>query len=341
MDITLSLNNFEMEDINLLQTVFPQGDAGKKDHYLWKYFQNPHGECIIVKAIKDNEVIARVAFTPVLIWHPGKNHSFLAAQTVDTAILKKHRNFFILLECYDKALSKAREMGITCIYGFPNIDAYPVTVHGLGFKDLFSFYPMIYFPSNNNCSSSPLKNVLMKAISLRGEFLSLFVTNKQRNSFILKEEWNVPPELTSFESQVIKDTAYIEWRYRSCPGRDYHPYSIYEPKDQLQGKVIIQKQKVQNTDILVVSDIFVGNSENEAKFNIPDWLISIAQKKKLPIIYFANNKDMARYFSKKGYYFIPPEISKRNYTVVGSSIEGSFHKSFDHINFSLGDMDMG
>lgn len=341
MDITLNFNNYEMEDIDLIQTVFPEGNAGDRDHYLWKYLHNPHGQSIIAKAVIDNSVIARVAFTPVLLCPPGTSQPFLAAQTVDTAIDLKYRNFFILLECYEKALSKAKEMGINCIYGFPNIDAYPVTVNGLGFRDLFSFYPMIYFPANSKCSSSPSKTVLMKAMSLKGEFMSLFGKNGNETCFRIKNDWSFSPQLTSYESWVIKDASYVEWRYRKCPGRNYLAYSIYGPGETLQGKVIIRKRNFANADILVVSDILLCNSENEAKLQIPYWLITIARERKLPIVYYANHKEIAQNFSQKGYMSISSEISRRNHTVVGLDIHLSLEEFFDNISFSLGDMDMG
>lgn len=123
---TNELSTQEIEGIAaLFEAVF--GKQRSVETHLAQFVNNPLGYSYH-SFIKDDEgaIVGINSYVPVYYLVNGQKYLF--ANSIDSMIAKKYRDFFAFKEMVDLAYSKMKEEGVVFVYGYPNDNAYPVLV---------------------------------------------------------------------------------------------------------------------------------------------------------------------------------------------------------------------
>jgi len=228
--------------LELMQRLSPEGEAN--DSYLdWQLQRGPAGPAIGVVA-RDTvtaRLIAQAAMIPVGVRLSGK--PVTAGLALNPLIDPDFQGRGIPLDLLRKLDAAAAEEKVAFSYAFPDDASLPVLVNQGGFKEIASLSLLI----------RPLKPETLAMKTTGSRVLA-------RTASIARVVWRTPPsakqrdvpglaidQVTEFDEPfavfwrrvqnrtpliVVRDSAYLNWRYFEAPGREYAAFAA-----RSEGKV--------------------------------------------------------------------------------------------------------
>lgn len=249
-------------------------------HWRWEFLNNPtHKFCTFI-AEDNGNIIGQQSLLPV--WMNLDGGKILGAQSVNTMTHPAYRgqgiNTSLARECYTYAASQ----GVELLYRFPNEQSYPIALR-LGWTDLGTLpclmkilKPKTFIRSFLRRIPRSLKSFNPKSI-IQGETIPKIVATIAKNPgwFLLKSGMGKQrgkavgyvkvERIDTFDSRfddfwskvkgmfpisIWRDSAYLNWRYRSHPDENYTV--LIAEEDVLTGFIVVKCSRGQyNTGYIV------------------------------------------------------------------------------------------
>lgn len=236
----------------------------EEEHYRWKYFHSPWSNITLVAEAGD-EIIGHhgTIFRPFMV----QNQQLLIGLKADLIIRPEYRGKGLFSKMISITKQEMVAKGLNYTYAFPNVMSFPRTqtlrMGSLGYQPLYIRILRI-------------KTVLNKLGKFR--FLTPFsrgfsllfrsqVENKLE-SLEVREVSNYPDSLNLLWNKVISDPQrsyqiigfrtkeFLEWRFKTCPDREYKLLLAIDQHDKLRGYIILRITEVLGLKEGVIVDIF-------------------------------------------------------------------------------------
>ena len=225
----------------LMRRLSPEGEANEA-FLRWQLERGPAGPAISVVARDSGRLIGQAAMVPVGMWLSGK--PITAGLALNPLVDPDSEGRGIPLDLLRKLDATAAEERIAFSYAFPDDASLRVLVNQGGFKEIASLSLLI----------RPLKPERLAAKTTGSRVLA-------RTTSIARMVWRTPSpsvrqkdvpglsidQVTDFDEpfavfwrrvqnrtplMVVRDSAYLNWRYIEAPGREYAAFAA-----RSEGKV--------------------------------------------------------------------------------------------------------
>lgn len=201
-------------------------------HWRWKYVDNATRMMCTIVAEDNQHIVGQCALLPT--WMSFQGLKVMGAQRVDSMVHPDYRQqgMFATLakDCY--ALASAQ--GVKLMYHFPNEQSYPVSVKKLGSDYLGELIPVVKILNPRAVIQHRIQSA--KIARVGGECLQLVLRLGEGHDRPTRSEPLTITKVTVFDERfdrfwlkikdcfpiaVWKDSSYLNWRYFSCPDREY------------------------------------------------------------------------------------------------------------------------
>lgn len=217
--------------------------------WAWKYKDNPAGNPIIWFAEYNDSLVGQYAVIPIKM--KVGNGVFTCLQSVDTMTHPDYRKQGIFEALAKKTYEQAAGEEIHVIYGFPNELSYPGFVKKLDWFDVSLLKTMIKPLNLQNIVKNYISNRFLFSVFIpSGNLLLKILSINKRPSKVDALDIN---QISSFDDRfdnfwerisgvydigVVRDTAYLNWRFVNVPNTQYVIY-IAERRDEILGYIIL------------------------------------------------------------------------------------------------------
>jgi len=138
MDIVLKktteLSNSEIEQIcSVFRDVFPEHDK-TVTQFKNEFTNTEYSFSYHILLVEKGIVVGAQTFIPFSYFI--HNDKFLFALSVDTMIKADYRNFDNIYDLWSTGRKAIKNEGVVFLFGFPNENAYPVLIKGIGDRDI-------------------------------------------------------------------------------------------------------------------------------------------------------------------------------------------------------------
>lgn len=220
-------------------------------NWYWKHTgNNPAGKAIIYLMEHENRIIVHFAVIPYRLRIFGQD--VLGSHSIGSMVLPEYQGKGLIKFVADKLFEEMVEKKMAFSYGFPNILAYDLHKKFMGYHDVIQVSTM-----EKQTDSS---RVSQKSVA---DFKFLPIDRFDRSADVL---WNNVKDV--FKISVIRDAAFLNWRYMERPDQKYQAFGAYK-NNQLAGYVILKLYR--DGEILrghIVDILSLPNREDLAQFLI-------------------------------------------------------------------------
>ena len=278
--------------LDLYKLVFGTEMSG--EHWEWKYKGNPAGQALVILAESDKGIVGQYALLPRLM-KIGDN-VWIGSLSVDSMVHPDCSGQGIFTALGKKAYELASQRGIHFVYGFPNANIHHLRITRLGWTDLYDGIPLWVKPLN-------LENILRKRfvsnellVSLGGKIgkIAMRVRYKAQRSTPMcsvKETSSFDPRFDSLWNQVsgdheivvVRDKAYLTWRYHEKPSHDYVILTAEEEHDLL-GYVVLRCMEDFSLQMGFIVDILTTPKETRACTDLITAAVDYFELRKMDIV---------------------------------------------------------
>lgn len=120
---TIECSEAELLDMNnLFNTIFDRERTVEEMLHIYK--NNPLGYSYHSIFYEDGNIVGMNVYVPY--YYNIEGEKVLMVNSIDSMILKKHRDFFNFLDMVNSAYDFLKSEGVVAVYGFPNDNAYPI-----------------------------------------------------------------------------------------------------------------------------------------------------------------------------------------------------------------------
>ncbi len=251
------------------------------DWWVWQHKLNPAGEAqIAVAELKgEGEIVAHECLMPLKM-KIGANVG-LVATSIDNMVHPDYRGRGIYKKVRNKMSELTQKSDIQFIYNFTNEIAARINLKmgAMGAKLLFKRIPVWIKPIRlESIIATYFKNkILTFVFTLSGNGILKLITrssNYQVNSNIrevkaIDERFDALWEKVSTQHKImlVRDRAYLNWRYVKKPDAEYTIY-ISEDDEQLLGYIILRNVKYNGIKIGWVCDMMTISKESSAAMDL-------------------------------------------------------------------------
>lgn len=175
----------------------------------WQFRENPRGMRVMLAVDRDGTVAAQYAAVPMAALSPLGPTNFLHA--VDSMVHPEHRAGLkkpgLFVRVGQAWFEWIRALGLDSVgFGYPVRPAWRIGSRYLG-------YTLVRVIDYLACAAERLAGVAAGAARIEVQAASAFPAGE---TDALWEEWAL-----GVQAAIVRDAAYLDWRYRACPGRDY------------------------------------------------------------------------------------------------------------------------
>lgn len=206
-------------------TLFPD-PWSKRDlaNWNWKHAgNNPAGPATIYLMEHEGKIIVHFAIIPYRLRVMGED--VLGSHSIGSMVLPEYQGKGLIKFVADKLFEDIVKKGVVFSYGFPNDLAYDLHKELMGYNDVIMVETM-------ERKTSPGRPPVEESASSRLKFLPIDRFGASVGA-LWEQVKDVRPIL------VIRDAAYLNWRFLERPDQKYHAFGAYEG-DALVGYVILK-----------------------------------------------------------------------------------------------------
>ncbi len=284
--------------------IFPEQDGSPERtlaEWKWAYLENPGGGPELGVGLVDGEIVGQYACFPMRAVKEGEDISL--GQLVDAFVLPRHRRAGgrpglvvhmaeHLHDSYGGPKASARHPGHELFYGLP-VPIWRMAQRYLGgeiVRDLDVLFREIAVPS-------------FRALPMPKDWTVEEICEK---SPLLDDLWEkVRPEV---RFGVVRDGAYLEWRYLKHPRVDYQLLLARDPSGQPRGLAVFRNGTYVVPQGGLIVDWVVPHGDEEAELALLAAIEARAQAAELPVLVtvFPQNDPRFLRFQRKGFLVGPP-----------------------------------
>lgn len=260
------------------------GSEVSLEWWAWQYKQNPAGQAVIVLAESDQGIVGQYALVPRLM--KIDDNVCLSSLSLDTMVHPKYRGQGMFISLTEQVYGLAAARGLHFVYGFPNENSHHGFITRLDWVDLYNGIPLWVKPLKleNILRKRFIDNKLLASLGDKvGNIAMSVLYRSQRSTPVcsIKEVSSFDLRFDSLWSEasrdhkiaVVRDKAYLAWRYVEKPGNDY-AILIAEVGGNLSGYVVVRCMDNFGLRIGFIVDMLTGSKEKEVSRD----LISAAVK---------------------------------------------------------------
>jgi predicted GNAT family acetyltransferase len=295
------------------------------DWMKWKYYQSPHGDCLVIIALsEDGQLAGEVSFGQYELNDNGKTiRAIYSYQTMVHSNFQK-RGLFTTL--YKKLVAHAKEKGIDIIFNFPNHNSYEPFLK-LNFKPLNSVKYWVAPGNYGKIIKGFSKN------SLKGVFKVNPITTYSKE--LLNDFENLRDNIIvdKFENILFvnKTVEFIKWRYFTYP---MFEYGIINTES---GNAIVRVGTRGKYDEIQILELFPKNGYSSEFIKAIKKEIKKRYNPATIVINLSDGHPANALMSGSGFYSIPTKIKfcvfplnevgnnyleKKNWAITGTA----FHR---------------
>jgi hypothetical protein len=229
----------------LAATTYPGQELTRADYLEWQYQRNPDGPPVAYCGEQDGQTVAQYLVLPRT--YSFSERTVRGSLSVNTLTHPQHRGGGWFVRLAEATYADCAAEGIGFTLGFPNRNSFGGFTGRLGFRSLgtldFLVCPLQW--------TGILRRFFRRNSSRKGEELQLQLSQPCifRSPEYRIEDWeagSLSDEfflnfLASKQATTARSSAYLEWRYRSCPGRRYRILRITDPeRKNMLGFVVLR-----------------------------------------------------------------------------------------------------
>ncbi len=280
------------------------------EYFRWKY-NPPSGTALIALYINEGKMVASTAMFPLKI---RKGSNVIAGwQPCDVSTLIEARGRGHFFRCAKK-LEQTIQTG-EFFFGFPNNNARPVW-EKIGWTEAAVVTtwvkPLPMF-------SLLVRNPSVKAIDGFGSDFDKFIEHSATNDY----------------TQIDKNSAYLNWRYRENPTVNYQLF-LYESEQGIQGYAVARTATALGRSVTIIMEIFgIEKSVENSLFSaISKWAV----KERHPVIVmFDSNRSFAAGISN-GFIPVWSKLLPKNQVLMGKAFN---HQMAEDVMYARWRVQMG
>lgn len=284
----------EKEILGLYKLVF--GTEISDEYWLWKYKRNAAGPALIVVAEAEQGIVGQYALLPRLLKIGDKVCS--AGLSVDTMVHPDYQGQGIFVTLAKETYNLAARKEIRFIYGFPNGNSYHGFITKLGWTDLYKGIPLWVKPLNieNILKKRLINNKLLASLGDKvGDIAIRMLYRTQRKSISgcsIREIYSFDPRFEFFWDKVlrnhkkimmVRDRAFLTWRYVEKPANDY-VILIAEKKEDLLGYIVLRCMEEFGLQISFIVDILTIDDKAGVSVDLIFAAIDYFRQKEMDIV---------------------------------------------------------
>ena len=230
-----SVRKYQPGDLDAIQELFTVvfHSTRPKEHFIWKFHDNPAGQGIIVVAERSGQIVGQYALMPTRL-RLGTDNVY-GAQSLDTMTHPDYRNQGMFTVLAKTCIETAASMGIEALYGFPNENSYHGFVDKLNWDhtgDIPRFVRVLN-PTGITAMSRP-----MKYLTSLGLHLLPSGNNAAPLGIEIRSEKPTDEELLSLAEltalgdmkgtcRIRRSLDWFKWRFDPKSQRSYVWFSAY------------------------------------------------------------------------------------------------------------------
>jgi hypothetical protein len=226
------------------------------EYWQWLYFENPAQNSYLIVALREGKVIGKTGKVGVRITFEGKER--IAGLMEGLVILPEERSWQCVRGLIEKAFDEAQSHQHRLSYGFVTASALALNRYlsavSLGTMPIFSGFLNIEHALSDRSIPYPF--------SLIGRLIQPMLGVRKRRTE--SKDIKIRPihafdsvydeifghSLESPNISVIKDAAYLNWRYVQRPGNTYQRFAAYR-SNQLAGYIIFDADSATNNGYIL------------------------------------------------------------------------------------------
>lgn len=219
------------------------------ENWHWKFTdRNPAGRAFIWIAEYEEQVVAHFAAVPFRL--KIFDREVTASHSIGALVEKKFQNRGLLKLLSDKLWEELSRENIPLTWGFPNQRAYAFHKVILGYSDLINFHTWKIRKSGIRAGKYP------SSLSAISEFDADIDTLWETCSH-------------GYDIAVVRNRAFLNWRYVQRPDWDYFPFGFYE-NDELKGYVVLKLFREERMTRGHIVDIFGSFNDRQTFLRLID-----------------------------------------------------------------------
>lgn len=237
--------------IELYERTFgrPMGDHESPRHWRWEFLENPTGRQAILLAFAGPTLAAQYAALPVRLRIGGRDTD--AALSLDTATAAAFRGRGLFPRLARQLYRELGEAGGSAVFGFPNVNSAPTFFGKLGWRELAPF-PLLVKPLPGAVTTwLSRRGAAARALAPLAEWGASIAAPPARavsGDLMLESIESFPADTDDLWNRaregktvcVVRDRAYLEWRYAGNPD---HPYRLWTVRERgaLVGTLVTRR----------------------------------------------------------------------------------------------------
>jgi GNAT superfamily N-acetyltransferase len=311
------------------------GTQVSADTWEWQYLRSPAGQAVVVVAESDEGIAGQYALIPLRMKAQGR--LCIGGLSLDTMVHPDYRGQGVFLRLAERVYQLAAERGIDFVYGFPNQNSHHAFIARLNWRDLHNGVPIWAKPLNIDSIVQKrfVKSGLIAALG--GTVGKVAVNLLSRNSATTGPTCHIR-ETASFDDRfdslwneassewnvaVVRDRAYLTWRYVDKPGGGY-TILVAERGEELLGYVVLKCVPRFGLEIgLLVDMVWIPGEKGVANALISAGLECFASgKMDLVGCLMLPSAPYSRDLKEMGFFKVPRRLLPQNMYLGGCSLVG-------------------
>lgn len=324
----------EKQLIDLFIRVFKQERT--LEFWRWKFEQNPVNQIHIMLAeTPDGQIVGQYAGVPATYWY--KDKTIVSTQIVDISIDEKYRKGLTKKPLYEQLVDYsgvARGPLTHFCYGFPNSRALRIA------RKRFKYpYQTIHIVDTAIKPLSPNENLsIADTLYFKTQKLKYDVRKIDRFDTTADALWQKCQSFISLG--IIRDAAYLNWRYCDCPTIEYLPIGVFDKKtNELKAWAVFRPNYPAQKNGLLMDWLFDPNDTDAIRllFRNIEHSARISQTDQLETWLSPNHPQFISTFETIGF-----RREKTHYTLISLPFQKDITLDWmtDHWFYTMGDADL-
>jgi predicted N-acetyltransferase YhbS len=327
--------------LDLYKLVF--GTEMSTEHWSWKYERNPAGQPVIVLAQSaDDEIVGHYAVLPRLVKIGDNVH--VASISADLMVHPEYRGQRIPFVLIEQGNKLAAQRGIQFVLGFPNEKSHSLPLKKTGRVDLYGGIPLWTKPLNLErilkkrfgdnellaSVGSRVGNIAMR-ILCRSDQSTPAYSIKEIFSFDSRFDslWNEASRDPKTRIVMVRDKAYLTWRYVEKPGRDYVIFTA-EKEHDLLGYTVLRCMEDFGLQIGFIADILTAPKETGASLDLVSAAVNYFELRQMDIVgcLMLPNTRYARSLKQVGFIKTPNRLLPKRMFITVRRLSSQYSITF-------------
>ncbi len=225
------IRDYRLDDVDALRDLFAVvfHQVRPREHFVWKYHDNPVGRAVITVAEASSGIVGVYALVPTRIRLGDR--LVLGAQSLDTMTHTDFRGQGMFVALARACMETASANGVEILYGFPNDASYHGFVNRLGWKHADDIPRWVRLLNPDSVAAMPRPIQHLASIGLR----ILWTGNSAPKGIDVRTNRPSVDELLALAGSDVPDSRcrversrdWYSWRFDSASQRKYLWFSAY------------------------------------------------------------------------------------------------------------------